>query len=57
MGSAKHKGGKYLCTVPGAHDAFGAAMATMCVTALIEVDITKSDISAKESLAKGRNGY
>ena len=53
-GSARNtKGLNIYAPVPGAHDAFRAAITAMCVTALIETDAAKSDISAKESLAKG----
>ena len=50
-GSARNtKGLNIYAPVPGAHDAFRAAITAMCVTALIETDAAKNDIG-KRSIA------
>ena len=55
-GSARNtKGLNIYAPVPGAHDAFRAAITAMCVTALIETDAAKNDIDAKKALDKGES--
>ena len=53
-GSARNtKGLNIYAPVPGAHDAFRAAITAMCVTALIETNAAQNDIAAKSALDKG----
>ena len=55
-GSARNtKGLNIYAPVPGAHDAFRAAITAMCVTALIETNAAQNDIDAKKALNKGES--
>ena len=55
-GSARNtKGLNIYAPVPGAHDAFRAAITAMCVTALIETNAAQNDIAAKSALDKGES--
>ena len=55
-GSARNtKGLNIYAPVPGAHDAFRAAITAMCVSALIETNAANNDIAAKSALEKGES--